>query len=1566
MKKYLVLSILLILALSMLVVGCSETAEPSVKVSAIADYVEVTDIADYNYKSLFTITKDGTEITVVDEYLNKSELPTVPNTEGSIVCTYEGVSKTVTVKYKVDVVTVTASSGSIDVFESEFLSYDYTRLFTITVNGVAVTTLDSMLDKSLLPLGIGDVGKVTCSYGGQSAEVAIRLVNDVKITLKSESLNLTDEQLMDYDLTNEFRITVNGAYVRTKAEYIDLSQVPEDGEGKILCTYEHVTVELPVTVRKIIYVVELSTSDVEINIKRVSDYDFLTFFSATRDGEAIELTESDVSTDLRNEIGTYTYTVTVGKVKGVSKSLEIVVSDAHLIEIIPCYRDLVINVDELDSYDYTKLFMLYVDELAVAVDGEMIDLTETLTAQAGDTVTVTLTYSQDDTTESGSISFLVGEIEEINITAKNVVIYPNSGAIDMTTLFKITQGDEEITVTANMISGSIDYLSEGDNFVTLTYGGKSATATVSIKRGVVIDYVRGDTVTVSVGSDKEKYNFGADFSVVINGERFTNISSYVDTADVDFSTLGEYTTEISIPYNVNTFGLSGPKFEYYKKPITYVVVPSSYALTVFEDYIFVEDKSIDITNDILIPNINLRINGYNQSLTTNKNWVNAITCYFEYVRTVDVNEVGVQELVIDLYVNGLDYDPIEVSFSVEFDSEITIKSSDVVLYVGDTVYLTDLFEIDRAGEKVKVENSMLSGHVDVFTPGVYEVDIDYLGVRATSSVVVYSNSIKGKYVTNMTTIPKESSEDEEGYETEAGATAKRIGDLTINSDGSITFEKYKVEVLSCIDENTMFISIGSTNYMMYSNEGVLVLNPDNSYKLSFIDGRRPLVFFNEDIWTLNRRIEINQYSTHVLQNKSACYSMDCFDVTNKESGDNFIYVLKTHLVDKTSADTVYDVTFGFGTFAEGFEPVAGNSSALTFDGMEYEFTMSDSTKGRIDVEENNNLLLKNSNFVGTVDGVEHRVSIDSYGNYTIIHDGVEIARIGNSEMTNQNKYGGFDVETNVLSLFSSGVHENEFFSYQYLLDLDTHTFAIIKGDGYKGTYEYEKMYLFLDGYGRGLVNYNTDSGYIYKIAYEVNGGELEITYLDYKVGFSYGKKAKFLIAPLGNVLTVKEFTGAEIVGEQFVNRFVTEGAIVTVSKFVYGASSTSKNELLSNITILTSEGYLDSSIEGVIDTKTVSFTKEGFYQFTVSPFGSDGAKMYFSVQILDDILKDTDFVGNYSDSSGKFKLNIDKYGQLTVTCDGQYFDGFVTVRSDGGFVGTAKGDIGAVSVSGTLIEKGLAKISATGAIHFSDYFAVGATVVAGTDGVVLKKYMYNGKEVYFYSTVSGVAGEQVELTLVKGTTVDVGSVVSFSVGGKNFTVKIKQWGDEKRGLELADNVMGSYTNDLGETLVLDGYGVAVLKGTTCSYVANANGSVTVTLNGSVYFFDLDGDTYTTSSMVIDNSILEGANLGCYFLSGEGEDGYMVTTTFTFKKNGEVTVKSYSDDYDSYQSIYGSAEGVEGLYSVNKNTVTITVNGYAFTLLIKDVSLGSSLSLLSSTLPEGCDGYIPVGTNFGRV
>ena len=213
----------------------------------------------------------------------------------------------------------------------------------------------------------------------------------------------------------------------------------------------------------------------------------------------------------------------------------------------------------------------------------MIDASALVGAVAGNDYEVVITVTEENTTRTASAVVTVIEESQLVINAKNLVVYPNSEYVDLTQLFSITKGGETIPVTADMVLGSINYNAIGENVITLNYQGETRTAIVEVKRGVIITPAYAETVVVKKGTEQEKYAFENDFKVLINGIRFTAISEYINTDNVDFSVAGEYTVTIKIPYNDQKLSLSGVKFTYYEAELTYVVVESEYSLSVKEE-----------------------------------------------------------------------------------------------------------------------------------------------------------------------------------------------------------------------------------------------------------------------------------------------------------------------------------------------------------------------------------------------------------------------------------------------------------------------------------------------------------------------------------------------------------------------------------------------------------------------------------------------------------------------------------------------------------------------------------------------------------------------------------------------------------------------------------------------------------------------------------------------------------------------------------------------------------------------------------------------------------------------
>ena len=98
-------------------------------------------------------------------------------------------------------------------------------------------------------------------------------------------------------------------------------------------------------------------------------------------------------------------------------------------------------------------------------------------------------------------------------------------------------------------------------------------------------------------------------------------------------------------------------------------------------------------------------------------------------------------------------------------------------------------------------------------------------------------------------------------------------------------------VIGGIDARTLIVRLGSYDYTLYYRDGIVVLDVDNSVKLGFSDYKRPLVYFHEDVWTIEDSVVINYSSDYVLQNSFPTYSIDTFRIKSKTDGETKWYGL---------------------------------------------------------------------------------------------------------------------------------------------------------------------------------------------------------------------------------------------------------------------------------------------------------------------------------------------------------------------------------------------------------------------------------------------------------------------------------------------------------------------------------------------------------------------------------------------------------------------------------------------------------------------------------------------------
>lgn len=1611
-KKYIYLIAFLFMVFVITGCGGGNTPPPPVKEDEIVitptqNSIEIydTEVETFNFKSLFEIKVNDKIIEVKDEYLNKGAISSIPGTY-TIYCAYEGIASSITVLVKetIDEIVITPTQNSIEIYNTEVATFNFKDLFEIKVNGTTVEVKDEYINKEYISSAPGKY-IVYCSYKGITSSISV-LVNATTytLTLSVSQITLDVNEVETYDFKSLFIAKVNGEIVEITSDMVESNVESKVGKYTYKVTNNNQSRTLVVNVIKKAEInITTSMELCEIEISKLSNFDFTSLFTLYVDGNKVEVTPSMIDTSsLEQAVVGNTYDITLTYAvenASSSKSIQIkVIEDIitkYNIEIIAAYNTFELYLSEVSTFDFTTLFLLYVNQKAVPVTAQMVDTSSLVNVEVGKTYDITMTYAIEDESASKTITIQIVKEEEAIVTVKNIVTYPNSEDIDLTTLFEIKKGEKTLPVTMDMITGTINYTQEGINEITLTYEGQTYVATVEVRRGVIIDYTHGDEITITKGTNQDTYDFMGDFRVIINGIEFNNISkNYLDLSLVNFKEVGVYEATLKIPYNDKPISLSGVNFTYFEKTIQYNVINNNYKIEVLEDLVSLP-KGTNKYN--VFNNLKVTINDRNQQLTEVPEYVDLITCYANIVsEPLDFHSYLKQEVVVDIYVNGIEEEPVRVSYMVQIESDIKITSVNKIIFAGENLYTTELFSITNGTEVVNVTLDMISGIIDVFTPGVYTVEINYNGFTSSANVFVLDNNIKGTYHTGLTTIPEVEEDDsgdigwgddtgwgdygdgEYGEYSARATTPRVIGDLIIENMDTIIVDGNAAKVVEGIDENTIIIEIGSNKYTLYYNNGIIILDPDNSIKLGFSDYKRPLVYFHGDMWEMMAQVTINYGANHVLQGIITTYSIDTFELRNKKTATSIWYGLMIELVEKTSADTVYNVSWGEVTYANDFVQQTDCASSLVLNDKTYKFIMQSQNVGKIDRNDSGDRFI-NVTFKGQIDGKNAELRFNSYGGFDIYMDNQLIESIGNYEI-NQMKNGYINTKTNTILVYQ---YEESVYSYKFMVDPTNYTFTYVKRDAYFGFYEDDNMYIFLDGYGTGMINFDKKSYYEYQFEYTNTNNLFVATFVNTKPNFAYGDHMEFYMADLLNVITMKYCFDETFNGKVLENTYITDGAIIKITEQQIGknADTIAKQKFYDSIQITTKDGVLDNSQKAkYITTSTVRFGTPGFYQFSISVMvKGEQITNYYAIEIIDTIYPNNPVVATYGTGviMNTNSLFIDEYGRITLVCNGVTYKGNVTINDDYSFVATAKNDKNVkVTISGTYITQGLIEVKCGGATSFVDYFTTENAYVSGTDKYVLRQFKIKNETIYILAKSQTSMGEIVTVESINGIDPSsIGALIKVTSSTEEKYFKINNWNDGKNGLALSDDYRGTYTNESGVNITLDGFGSATVANAVGTYLLNENvATITISTNTKVYRLNVENKTYEVIDIVLDNSLLSGKTYVASYTYLCGYYPYAATTTFIFGSNGKVTIKSVSPNHDEgeeactedvYNPPFASKDGVTGTYLVTGNKVKITVNGEEFTFLINNVLTTSTLTCTQTTLENDVHGCFVVGTQFNK-
>lgn len=1496
-------------------------------------------------------------------------------------------------------------------------SFDFTSLFDIYVDGGKVGVSADYIDLSKLKKELGTY-EIVCSYSGKSAKVTVHVVNERNVFVQANKTKVTikDVEVKTYDYTCLFTLTINGNITEVKKEYIDASNVlPAPDTYTVTCEYGGSSAKVWVEVTETPFVASALEDEVNVYVGAVNEFEPKALFAITLGGEEVEVTDDMITGEVKPEVGDYEIKLSIGSRKA---SVIVHVVNEHVIKIGSAYSEIDIAPEDVSSYDFINDFYIYEDGKSVEVNSENVTLdTSALTGAAiGDKCEISVSYVPADGKGGAMKTVIVNvtAVGSIAIKVLNAEVF-ESDTLDLTSLFEITDNGEEIEVTDDMISGFVDFGNSDECKITLTYKNIRRTATVKKIKGISIRYAAGEIVSVKKGENKGAYDFAGDFEVYIDGIRFYGIAGWIDTNNVNFDAIGVYDAILTVKYNdASIFGK--PQFAATKtKTIKYNVVPSVYELEILEKTVELEAGSADY--DVL-SNIELSVNGYRQSFTANRGEVNMVTTYYEIVSAPDLTVTGSHKVTINLYVYGLGYDSVTAEYTIIVKNGIKIYSEDKAVFTGETLYAPDLFRVYENGKAVNVTPDMISGRINPFVAGSYMLTVEYKGVTRSATVSVIPSDYVGDYQTADKTIAKDSVEGEDGDIAEDEKPSVAIGDMEIGRDMSIFVHGVKAENVTLTDYGFDFMLCNNAHEAHFEN-GVCVIIPLNELKLSYYDDNRPLVYFKRGAWAIADSVSVH-YSKEgksVYSLTYSGYSIFLYKVRNLETNELKWFAIKVTLEAKTSSDTMYSVAYGFVNLPSDFSSkTIGAVGDFELNGSRYVFTISERGTGKIN-KTDTTAPFANKSFTGMFDGKAATLSLGNEHQPTLTVGGIKKFSMNTSEFHPKYNYYstdegyyilyGYEVVTfnkkyNTKTIsYSTDLFIKEKdtddeqitvtpFSYKFLLDADNETFTLAERDEYFGLYKNgEGRFVFLDGYGNGIIDTTKDSIGQYGFTYTAKNSLITVVYDDPSNKLSQ-KRGVFSIDAFGNVLYAQSCGKEFEKGDALTNAYITSGAAVTLSRSVFHKGET-KDDIINAVKIVTKDGEYSLTAKkqkvtvngkqvAIVDVSKISTGNAGFYLLEIN-LKLDGASSVstkrFAVQVLDEVLPAGEgFARNYGYSiSGLTSFALNTFGEAEFVVGGVSYTGYATVADGKLYAKLTAAYKGTVSITGEINSDEILTlqiVTADGTLLL-EHYSVGTVLYAGNGEFIIRSFATSKGNVFYISSALSVLGDKVTIKTTDGedvSAISVGSVVAFTYDGKNYVLRVAALGDEKNGLEISDLLEGEY-EDLsgrGETLTLDGYGSGVLNGTRGTYYVynqtdNGKRLVFTTTSGTLIKLLIGTGGDKLGKFVSYGEVAEKDLSGKSYTGDVGDYEITATVTMKFEDNGKVTL-SYSSSDGSPAPDYAGT----GTYAVTNGKIVISVKGYVITLTFEDPWMLSELEVSAIARPadyEEPNSMFRVGLNFRR-
>ncbi len=538
--------------------------------------IELAQAANYDLKSLFTISDDGNQITVEDSMINNGGYKAEVG-KYEITLTYNEHTAKATIEVVESFVTNVDIVGKNQVIElSAVNDLDLKTLFTITENGVNVPVTDAMINKGSFKAEVGTY-EITLTYADHTAKATVEIVDKfvvvhvVEVTGVNQIVEVGAMSTFDY--TTLFVIKEDNQNVTVRNNWITKTNVNEEQPGTYEVSISYTSNDVTYTATSKLIIVENDTvviaeSDASNDVLVGSEsFDYKTLFKIYVGLNEVTVTDEmiDASKVDLNHVGLYDvvlnydrfgeeYTKTVKL--NVFPEVEIKTPLGESIE----GRHYGAGRNEFDP---TKIFEIYVAGEQVDVEEDMVESNVEFFsgyAKTGE-YSATLTINVNGVIYTKTIEYKLWYYEVASSFSK-----PETAT---STYYSSELLKDEIDV-ANMYGVRVNGSAAGSDSSNIIFLPEGAEAPEEVPEGKTVVYYKesndiafdGETnkavpgkYTGSISFTLEDTDYSQDITIVITDDvRFTasNKVVFVGATTVDYTSMFTSGTVYDETYQYHT------------------------------------------------------------------------------------------------------------------------------------------------------------------------------------------------------------------------------------------------------------------------------------------------------------------------------------------------------------------------------------------------------------------------------------------------------------------------------------------------------------------------------------------------------------------------------------------------------------------------------------------------------------------------------------------------------------------------------------------------------------------------------------------------------------------------------------------------------------------------------------------------------------------------------------------------------------------------------------------------------------------------------------------------------